>query len=321
MFKNDWEKPSTAYQPSKGTIEKMMRLAYPNKKVISSELIEGGCANLNLKIVLEDEEQPFILRVYLREKNASYREQKLGTLLKATIPVPLTCYIDEIDGFQFSITEFMSGISLRDFLLSDHSHDVNAIMYEVGTVLSKIAAHEFSHAGTFDKDLNLITYSTDEYLISAKDCLKHETVLAVLTPGTISKIIQILYQNKDLFPGINEKHLVHADFDPANILVNQVGNVWKVSGVLDWEFAFSGSTLWDVANMLRYAHKMPTEFQDAFLNGLTNDGITLPENWRITINLLNLLSLLDCLKRSDYKNSPNQCVDICELIEHILNAF
>ena len=73
--------------------------------------------------------------------------------------------------------------------------------------------------------------------------------------------------------------------------------------------------------MLRYAHKMPPEFQNAFLKGLGVGGITLPKNWHITIQLLNLLSLLDCLKRSDPKNSPNQCSGIRELIDHMLSEL
>lgn len=64
---------------------------------------------------------------------------------------------------------------------------------------------------------------------------------------------------------------------------------------------------------------MTLEFQEAFLKGLTRGGaIILPNNWHATVNLLNLLSLLDCLKRSDIKNRPNQCADIRELIDHIL---
>ena len=91
--------------------------------------------------------------------------------------------------------------------------------------------------------------------------------------------------------------------------------------MLDWEFAFSGYVLWDVGNMLRYAHKMPHEFQDAFLSGLASGGVTLPKHWRITIQILNLLSLLDCLKRSNHKDRPNQCADIRELIDHILSTL
>ena len=322
MFKADWEKTSVTYQLPEGMVEKMVRLAYPDKKLTSFELIAGGCANLNIKIFLKDEKDTLILRVYLRDKDAAYREQKLAILLKETLSVPVTHYIGELEGHYFAITEFMPGISLRDLLLGDAPHNLSAIMHEVGTILSKITVYEFSRAGFFDQELNIIPHSpSDDYLIFAKDCLKHETVLSVLGSDLTFNINQVLDQYSQLFPGENEKNLVHGDFDPANILVYKVDGVWKVSGVLDWEFSFSGPMLCDVANMLRYAHKMPHEFQDGFLEGLAAGGVTLPKNWRITINLLNLLSLLDCLKRSDPKNCPNQCADICELIEHILSEL
>lgn len=322
MFKADWEKTNIRHQLPEGMVEKMVQLAYLDKKLTSFELIAGGCANLNFKIQLENEKHPLILRVYLRDKDAAYREQKLATLLKETVPIPRAYYIGELEGHHFAITEFMLGLSLRDLLLGDAPHDLSAIMHEVGLILSRITAHKFSEAGFFDKELKIIPHSpSDDCLIFAKDCLKHETVLSVLTSDVIAKISQVLDHYGCLFPDESEKHLVHADFDPANILVNKVDGLWKVSGVLDWEFSFSGSVLCDVANMLRYAHKMPHEFQDAFLKGLADGGVTLPENWRVTVNLLNLLSLLDCLKRSDSRNSPNQCAGIRELIDHILSKL
>jgi hypothetical protein len=68
----------------------MVQLVYPHKKLIFHELIAGGCANLNIKIQLEHDQNPLLLRVYLRDKNAAYREQKLGALLKQRVPIPTT---------------------------------------------------------------------------------------------------------------------------------------------------------------------------------------------------------------------------------------
>ena len=80
MFKVNWEKTSITYQLPKGMVEKMLSLAYPDKKLTSFELIADGCANLNYKIQLQNETQPWplILRIYLRDKDAAYREQKLA---------------------------------------------------------------------------------------------------------------------------------------------------------------------------------------------------------------------------------------------------
>ncbi len=321
MFKVDWEKTSVTYQLPEGIVEKMVRLIYPDKKLTSFELIAGGCANLNYKIQLENESQPLILRIYLRDKDAVHREQKLAALIKKTVPVPLTHYIGELEGHHFAITEFISGISLRDLLLSDEPHDLNAIMSEIGTILSKITAHEFPKAGFLNKDLEVIPYESSDIIKFAQDCLNDRTVVSVLSPEMIDEIKKAIEQYATLFPNSDEKHLVHGDLDPANILVDQINGSWFVTGILDWEFAFSGSYLWDVANMLRYAHKMPPEFQNSFIDALQRNGIKLPAHWRTTIHLLNLSSLLDLLKRSDPKDHPHRCADIRELINHILSKL
>lgn len=122
----------------------------------------------------------------------------------------------------------MPGIPLRDLLVSNTSYDLIAIMHEVGFTLSKMTTHEFSEAGLFDKALNIIPHSpSDDYLGFAENCLKHKTVLSVLTSDVITKITQTLNRYSDLFPDKNDAYLVHADFDPANILVNKIDGYGK----------------------------------------------------------------------------------------------
>lgn len=321
MFKVDWEKTSVTYQLPEGMAEKMVRLAYPDETLISSEVIAGGCANLNIKIQLENQNKPLILRVYLRDKDSADREQKLSALLKGHLPVLLTRYIGEFEGHHFAITEFISGISLRDLLLGAVTHDLSSIMHEVGLILSKITAHEFSEAGFFDKELEVVTYKSSDVIKFAQGCLNDKTVLSVLDPSVIAEIKKAIKQYASSVPTIDEKHLVHGDFDPANILVDKINGSWVVTCILDLEFAFSRSCLWNVANMLRYAHKMPPEFQNSFIDALQRNGIKLPPDWHTTIHLLNLSSLLDLLKRSDPKDHPHRCADIRELINHILSEL
>ncbi len=247
MFKADWEKTSTTHLLPQGMVEKMVRFSYPDKKLISHELITGGCANLNIKILVDGQENPQILRVYLRDKDAGYREREIGTLLKQIIPVPQTYTMGEVEGYCFAMTTLMPGISLRDLLLSKMPYDLSVVMYEVGVVLSKISSHTFAQAGFFDKDLKVIPHTASEgYLSFAKECLENETVLSVLAPEMVANISQVFDKYGDQFPDENEKNLVHADFDPSNILVNEVNGLWKVSAVLDWEFAFSGSVCCDM---------------------------------------------------------------------------
>lgn len=319
MFKSDWEKISAIHPLPKGFPQNMVSLAYPHQTLLAFELVSGGCANLNYKIKIKGENKPLILRVYLRDKHAAYREKRLATLLKGNVPVPQTYYIGELEGYHFAITEFMPGRSLRDLILGNIPHDISAIMHEIGTFLTKISAHEFPKAGFFNTELQVIPFESDDVIKRIHECLDDITVLSILSPLVVAHIKRVVAKYASLFPTTDQKRLVHGDFDPANILVDHRDGIWSVTGILDWEFAFSGSSLWDVANMLRYAHNMPSDYQSAFINALEKNGFKLTPFWRKTVSLLNLSSLLDLLKRSDPKSHPRRCRDIRELINHILS--
>lgn len=321
-FKQNWEKTDQRYDISDETIERMVVLAFPDEKLSSHEIISGGCANLNIKITLNGREVYYILRVYLRDKDAAYREQNLASLLKKFLPIPQIYFIGNLDNLQFAITEFREGISLRDYLLSENPSQMEYLMTEVGEILAKIQNVHFASSGFFGKDLCLQEPITQtSYIDYANKCLIHPTVTETLRPDVVSKIQTVLEQYASFLPNEMQNHLVHGDFDPANLLIVQRKNRWHISGVLDWEFAFSGSFLQDVANMLRYAHQMPPKYETAFLSGLQKGNVTLPEDWRLRIHLLNLLALLDCLTRSRPLECPNQTRDIRELINHILSGI
>ncbi len=320
IFKMNWERNDITSSLSESTIHKMVQMTFPEKALSSYEIISKGCANFNIKIQLRDDSSSYILRIYLRDKDAAYRERNLGALLKDKIPTPLSYFTGEIDGYTFAITKFMPGNHLENLLQSEATLNLSKLMYKVGIMLSRIRIFNFSEPGFFDKDLNIISRSTSNEILLTHiaGCLSNQNVITVLGSETIQRLTNYFDQSKHLFPAESEHFLVHGDFDPANILINEINNEWEISGILDWEFAFSGSYLWDVANMLRYAHKMPPEFQNAFIQGLNDGGIQLPPNWRSTVDLLNASALLDCLKRSDAQKKPNQCSDIEELIIGIL---
>jgi len=82
-FKQNWEKPNSQIQLPTKTIKAMLKMAFPNKELLSCELIFGGCANLNYKVqVKSGGEIPYLLRIYLRDSAAVFREKNLAILLK-----------------------------------------------------------------------------------------------------------------------------------------------------------------------------------------------------------------------------------------------
>jgi aminoglycoside phosphotransferase (APT) family kinase protein len=93
------------------------------------------------------------------------------------------------------------------------------------------------------------------------------------------------------------RQLVHSDYNPKNLLAVPSGGRWSISAVLDWEFAFSGSPLTDVGNMLRFRDAHPPGFDGAFVRGYREAGGVLPPRWREISEALDLYALADLLTR------------------------
>lgn len=321
-FKDNWESTDQYFRPERSTIEAMLSLAFQDKKLHVYHILSGGCANLNIKIQMEGETKPLILRIYLRDQDAAYREQKIALLVKDKIPVPDIYYIGDYANYRFAIAEYLVGIQLRTLLLSQETYDLASVMYDIGKMLATFQNYQFQNSGFFNRELKPIEIlNQEDYVEFAKNCLTQKIVRENIDTLSLEKINFLLVKNQKYFPSNKEHNLVHADFDPANILVSSKNGTWKISGILDWEFAFSGSSLCDLANMLRYAHAMPANFTDAFLEGLKDAEFHLPETWQTSIHMLNLVALLDCLLRTDSQLRPKQLEDICSLIHNILKKL
>lgn len=322
MFKSDWEKVDLAYCPDRDTIVSMVSQAYPAKEIEHNENVSNGCANINIKINFKNESASLLLRIYVRDIEAAARERNLASLIGKKIPVSEVYYTGDFDNYKYALCKYLPGVPLRDILLSAQPSHIFDIMYEAGGKLAQIAKIKLPSAGFFDENLGISKpINTQEYLSFLDGLLQDTAVCQGLGEHTTAVINAHFSQLKDLLPNEEGHNLVHGDFDPANILVVNAGNDLHISGIIDWEFAFSGSSLHDVANMLRYAHKMPDEYKKGFIDSLTDSGMTLPDGWHITIILLNLLSLLDCLKRTQPAKQSQRTEDILSLINYNLSVL
>jgi aminoglycoside phosphotransferase (APT) family kinase protein len=319
-FKQNWEKTSIPKELSASQIEQMISQAFPNQHLQSYEVIAGGCANLNIKFYLQDIADPYILRVYLHNPQAADLEHNLYLRLQTLLPIPQSHYVGQLDPYKFAIMQFIPGITLRDHLLGKDAADMEDLMFDAGTLLAKLSTVQFDRPGFLNSDLSIKQTSTD-LLSFILESLQNKTVLNQLGDEFSLKLENMFEQNIDFLPDEKEHHLVHGDYDPANILVQQTQGKWQISGILDWEFASSSTVLWDVANMLRYAHHMPPHYESSFLNGLKKNGVHLPDDWKQRTALLNISALLDCLVRSNSTQHPNRCVDICNLVHHFYKQF
>ena len=98
-FKANWEKTSTRVNLSEELILKILGTYYNGDSIKSVSIIPGGCANINVLVQLNVSDTPVILRVYLRDKESVYREQKISSLLHKKLPVPRFYHVGEYDGY------------------------------------------------------------------------------------------------------------------------------------------------------------------------------------------------------------------------------
>jgi aminoglycoside phosphotransferase (APT) family kinase protein len=87
--------------------------------------------------------------------------------------------------------------------------------------------------------------------------------------------------------------LVHADFNPKNLLVDPATG--GVTGVLDWEYAYAGAPLADVGNLLRFAED--EVFDGAVAAAYADRAPDVPDGWIEVARALDLYSLIDLAAR------------------------
>lgn len=318
VLKADWEKANDVTSIDDNTVKMMASKALPKQNLSSYHIISGGCANLNIKLTFHDSVAPLILRIYLRDKEAAFKEQKLAELVHQDIPAAQIIYIGNLDGYKYAIMQFIDGITLRDLLLGNSGEDIGNVLFAAGKILAKMQKFTFDKQGEFGKNLSVTPFpSSYDYLLFAKQCMENQWITATFNDKDRTRILKNITNNTSYFPDKTDTTLTHGDYDPANILVQEVSGKWQISAILDWEFAYSGSLLQDVANMLRYSHQLPDFYKEQFLRGLAEAGVILPGHWRRTTHLLNLLALLDCLQRYDPLTRPKRLLDIKGLIEYI----
>jgi len=320
-FRKDWMTDGEVFPIEQSKLEKLVAFAFAGQKVTSFALIGTGCVNLNIKVELEGANEPYLLRIYLRNKASAFIEKKLGELLKMEVPIPQVFAIGQFQELLFSIVQFKNGIPLTDLLSKEEEIDIKPIMKKIGIYVAKIQAHRSLQAGYFNKNLELAEVFVGDFMSnSTKVYLESPVIKREISEKNRKRIESILIRLGHFFPDLKQNHLVHGDLDPSNILVEQKKGKWEISAIIDWENAFSYSPLWDVAHLLRFAHQADDTYTTSLLQGLKEGGVQLPEGWPITVHLINLSCFLNILNGSP-PEFRSRSRDLCEQILLILDQL
>jgi aminoglycoside phosphotransferase (APT) family kinase protein len=112
-------------------------------------------------------------------------------------------------------------------------------------------------------------------------CLDNPYLQRRLGAGRLERLHHCLTQRRDLQEPSITHQLCHSDFNQKNFLIGRGANGrHHLAAVLDWEFAFSGSSVIDIGNLLRFDHESPGIESSWFVDAYRAAGGHLDSAWK-----------------------------------------
>ena len=256
------------------------------------ELLPGGLANTNIKIGKHR-----VLRIYRRDSSALLKERALLLKPWQFLAVPKVF----ATGHDYLLLSFVEHHPLKGSAQEGEA---------LGCALSEIHGRAHSSAGLLGPDLEL-AQPWDDLLDSLaaymRDCFGK---LDANMYGDLGKAACACFEKHagELRQAAGPPVLLHADFKFSNLHATTSGPPL----VLDWEFAYSGSALSDIGQLMRW--NPPKRFVQGF--EAAYQASDLGPDWRRQAALMDLPNLAGLLV-----NTPSGSIrgrDITVLIKEII---
>jgi aminoglycoside phosphotransferase (APT) family kinase protein len=283
------------------------------RSIVEVEPLAGGIMNWNYRIRLFGSAERFVLRFYDRMPESCAKEVRILSIVRDDVPVPRVLFAEPAPaprgsgGFPpFCVLEFIDGISLRELRRRGEAAGVAEASYDAGRWLPRLMRHRFPRTGILSSELAVEDGPFAD--VSLLGLIEHFAASPLFTArvdaALRTRIESFLRAHEGLsaWPsaaGAGGATLAHGDFNSPNILVRQEGGRWTVAAILDWEFAFAGSILVDIGNMLRYERPGQSRYEPHFSRGLADAGVDLPDDWFLRARLADLPALCELLTRED----------------------
>lgn len=264
------------------------------RRVVEITPLQGGFRNQNYHVCFDKGPQG-VLKVASdleQGKKAIALQQQLSRFL----PVPKVWGERATSGHVFTLMEYIPG-DLACALPRDLSEAAyHALGHALGTLLSKVHSVQFPDAGSLNAHLEIPDPHAnlgDSWLAYMREVMHGKRAEARLGQPDCQRVLQLLNHYEEELHNLQPTQcLVHSDFNLKNILVQQRETRWKITGLLDWEFAHAGSPLVDVGNFYRFEAALPSGLFSGFAEGY---GLSAIDNWRELSRVLDLAALCNFL--------------------------
>ena len=308
----------------------MLEPLFPDAHVAQVQLLSGGFSNSNYHIRLAEPGTSVVLRLHAGEGmidhtyTTAQKEWEIMHLLQqnqaVVLPKPLYADLNGTRmGRPYTIMSFVEGECLSDLLVERDRQTVGACAYTAGQTLAALHTVTFPHTGFFGSDLTIQQQGDtggEGWRDYIAQCLTGygRTWLGAERAERLWQFVLAHQAEVATLP--DQAVLVHADYNGKNLLMQSTHEGWQVAAVLDWEFAFAGSPLFDTGNFLRHEADFPPDYALEFERGYRAAGGALPPNWRWLAKLLDLLNLCEFLNTPRFR--PRVVAETIQLIDVML---
>ncbi|MCA9801439.1 MAG: phosphotransferase [Cyanobacteria bacterium HKST-UBA02] len=307
-------------------IEKLMAPAFQGARVERFRFAEGGLSNTNLVVHLAGRREPLLLRIFESRPESAAKEYAIARRLEDRVPVAAFHALlpdNEFTGSPYAILEYLPGERLELLFPSLDGQDREAVGFSLGAVLAAINQETFESPGFLSAELEVvqtIELGSAGMVEFVESVLSVEPARSRIDTGLLPALKNFLRDHAALLDqALPSACLTHSDFGGSNILADRRSGRPCVSGVLDWEFAFSGSPYFDLGNLLRAPLGDDNAFAEAVAAGYRSEGGVLDRHWRKIAMMVDLTAWLDFLSREEA--CPELIEDAGRMIGKTMTAF
>ncbi len=325
-MRENWTRSDQQLTLSNSELELLLQPAFPRTRVLHSQPALGGLANTNIRVMLYDRKTPVMVRIFTRDASQAEKEFRINSAIHDAVPTPEFYHFSSenpVNGQPYVIMQWMDAPRLELVYQNLSQVELMQLAKSLGKVMQNIHHYKFPLTGMLDNRLKVtepIEIGAAGMLAFAQECLIEKNGRDHLSDEFTERIFGFV---REYGPLLDEWKgapcLTHSDFGGSNILVHDVGQGWEVASVLDWEFAFSGTPLFDFGNLLRPPLGSLDGFAEAIANSYRENGGELPNDWRRLIRLVDLCAWFDFLSRP---NATTEVVaDAKSVIADTINLF
>ena len=301
-----WERTIPLLDVGIAEIRDIMNAFDPSITVADYSALNIGCKNSNFRV--RTSKGAFLLR--MTDIQGFNNEAAVYEMVKDKVCVPALLFQTTWNRSHCFVYRFIEGISLQRRIINDNRCDPSLLkqVAEAAAIIHNIPERETR---------NLARLDVPPYEVWYRAFMDQSTTKAKMG-GELLERTRRLVSGKSVYISMIDNHrsLIHNDFRPANMLVDQQDRIWFV----DWEGAWWGHSLADIGQFFRYrAFFRDAEYQ---MFAQTYNAVAdnrLPEDWldlslfRDLVNLLQLLSVNQA--------APQRDADLLRILESTLGHW